>query len=229
MEWTIEDISLIGIALWVALWAVCRWRLYRLERQIKSDPNRLDKIPKFDRQLRKWQNGADLAGSIGFVITGLWITIVPNVLSEIVVVKDTTYADRHIVYVPYSYHGQSCKVATSYISNETDVELTVYGLTFFNDLFWSEPWVTAVIGSGELREFKHAKEISFSEPYQHSYVPREKRNKLRTERYIDETGRAHVAMDEVRKTYRQAEEKTIPQSLLPFIHTDSVTLTAIDK
>ena len=211
MEWTIEDISLIGIALWVALWAVCRWRLYRLERQIKSDPNRLDKIPKFDRQLGKWQGCAALAGSLGFIITSLWIIIVPSLLSEIVVVKDTTTANRHIVYVPYSYHGQSCKVATSYISNETDVELTIYGLTFYNNFFSNEPWVAAVIGSGELKEFNHALEGFFSKPYQYGYVPSEKRNKFRTEWYIDETGRAHVAMDEVRKTYRRTKEKATPQ------------------
>ena len=226
MEWSFEDILSSGIVLWVALWALSRWCLYRLERRMKSDPHRLDKILEFDQELERRQSGVYLSGKMGWGIAFIWTLVGGCVLSEIVVVKGAPPFEKDTVYVPFSYHGRLCKPATSYVSNETDVELTIYGVQFYNGEFCGVSLWTEVVGSGELYKFSHALGLSLREPYNHHYVSDKEKNKMITEWYINETAAAHAAMTKVKETMQPVHDR-IYQSLhsddTRFILKDSLT------
>ena len=230
MEWSFEDLLSIGIVLWVALWALSRWRLCRLERRMKSDPHRLDKISAFDQELERRQSGVDLFGKMGWLIVLVWVLIGCYVLSEIVVVKGDSSFEEDTVYVPFIYHGRLCTPATSYVSNETDVELTIYGVHFYNGMFCGVSWETEVVGSGELHRSRHASELSLYEPYSSHYVSDKEKNKMITKWYIDETASAQAAMSKVEETMQpvyDAMYQSLHSDDTRFIHKDS--LTPIDK
>ena len=232
MEWSFEDLLSIGIVLWVALWALSRWRLCRLERRMKSDPHRFDKISAFDQEMERRQDGVDLFGKMGWVIVLIWVLIGCYVLSEIVVVKGAPPFEKDTVYVPFIYHGRLCKPATSYVSNEPDVELTIYGVQFYNGMFRGVPEGIEVVGSGELHKSRHASELSLYEPYSRHYVSGKEKNKMITKWYINETASAQAAMAKVKETMQPVYD-AIYQSLhsddTRFIPVDSMNLTPIDK
>ena len=223
MEWSFEDILSIGIVLWVALWALSRWRLCRLERRMKSDPHRLDKISAFDQEMERRQDGVYLFGKMGWLIVLIWMLVGCYVLSTIVVVKGAPPFEKDTVYVPFIYHGRLCMPAASYVSNETDVELTIYGVPFCNGVFCGDPKGIEVVGSGELHKFSHASGLSLREPYNHHYVS--DKEKVITEWYINETASAHAAMSKVKETIMQPIHDAIYQSL----HTDDARFNPLDS
>ena len=224
MEWSFEDLLSIGLVLWVTFWALSRWRLCRLEKRMKSDPHRFDKILEFDQELERRQSGVYLFGRMGWLIVFVWMLIGTCVLSKIVVIKGAPPFEKDIVYVPFSYHGRLCKPATSYVSNETDVELTIYGVQFLNGAFWGVPTWTEVVGSGELHKSGHASDLSLYGPYNHHYVSNDEKNKVITEWHIDETASAHASMTKVKETI-WSRHATIRQ----YLHSDDARLTPIDS
>ena len=197
---------------------------------MESDPQRFDKIFEFDEELERRQSGVDLFGKMGWLIVFIWTLAGCYVLSEIVVVKGDSPFERDTVYAPFVYHGRLCKPAASYVSNETDVELTIYGVPFCNGVFCGDPKGIEVVGSGELLKFSHASGLSLLEPYSHHYVSDKEKDKVITEWYMNETSCAQAAMTKVKETKQPLHDR-IYQSL----HTDDTrfilkdSLTPINK
>lgn len=213
MEWTQKEISAIGLVLWVALWAVCKWHSYKVEKRVKDAPNRVDNFSEHDRQLIKWTYISFAAGHYGFIISILWILMMINVLSEVYVFKGSTYRNQesYKVYVPFYYHGHLCKPATSYVSNETNEELTVYAVNYYNGSFCGEPWGEKAIGIGELCRIDG--KLETMHPHEYYVSGKKKDNKVKTEWYVDETWLAHEYMDKVRKPVDQNKIETDWDSL----------------
>ena len=191
---------------------------------MKSDPHRLDKISAFDQEMERRQSGVDLFGIMGWLIVLVWMLIGTYVLSTIVVVKGAPPFEKDTVYVPFIYHGRLCKPATSYVSNETDVELTIYGVQFYNGMFHGVSRGIEVVGSGELHKFRHASGLSLYEPYSRHYVSDREKDKVITQWYMDETSCAQAAMAKVKETMQPVHDR-IYQSL----HTDDARFNPLDS
>lgn len=192
-----NDIVSSGIVLWIVSWALFKLYVYRSHKRMMTDPDRLGKILKYEEHINDENLIRPLpCNFLGFIPLIVYVIVVTFSLSEVVVITEshelTGYHEKTEVYVPWNYHGQMLGFARTYVSNETDAELTIYSVTYFNGEYSSKEEIM-VIPSGEMRKF--GEDLEMSPPRKSIYCAPDEKFSSKTIYHIDETEEAHADMN----------------------------------
>lgn len=119
-------------------------------------------------------------------------------------IKETFYVDKY--YVPFRYHGNSCKAFGSYLFNETDSTLVVYSTALFNGMFTRVSNVDEFeeILPGQFLSYNHV-DNEFDSPVESSltYIPESRKNKSVTELTLTLKSDAFYDTERIRMKIRE--------------------------